>query len=530
MAKLYKLLVFVLALQSVSYSSLGQSSIIKSERKAPPGIVSFSETAKIASIGNSKHIDGYVRKYGDDIFTFPVGQNGVFRPFAAQADRTTGAYFAGTPSSNSFSIESTFSYDRRDGLVKAVGNKEFWDINGSKATRLTLSWNAASDVAGITDNDLKSLTIVGWNTSTSNWEKIESLVDEVSIFTAMSSDVSQGSITTIQSITPDTYSIYSFGSLQQANASSKFNGVLESVSCTEITGWVWDENHPNSVLNVELVEGTKIYASTSAGIFRQDLKTKGIGTGYHAFKFVVPSALLSDGVNHNLSVRVKGTSYLLNGSPKAFSCSYEGTFEGSDCYKISGWVRDKNNTNTALKVEIMDGNTILSTVVAEKYRADLKSKGLGTGNYGFSIDVPPSLKDGASHSLTVRVKGTTYVLTNSPQVVVCPGPSYDGKFERAECGVISGWVWDKSYPNSALVVELFEGNTVYATATANIFQESLQRYGIGTAKYGFSIATPTSLKDGKEHALNIRVKVTAQSDLCCQRVRRQVRAGRLRFD
>ncbi|KQS30682.1 hypothetical protein ASG33_09835 [Dyadobacter sp. Leaf189] len=56
---------------------------------------------------------------------------------------------------------------------------------------------------------------------------------------------------------------------------------------------------------------------------------------------------------------------------------------------------------------------------------------------------------------------------------------------------------------------MYEGNTVYATATANIFKESLQKYNIGTANYGFSLATPASLKDGKTHTLSVRVKGTS---------------------
>ena len=85
-----KNLVLVCLLFLTSLTVYGQQvGIVKTERTSPIGIVSFSPTSKLTGISNTKHVDGYVEKNGTDLFVFPVGQNGVYRPFVAAADGVT---------------------------------------------------------------------------------------------------------------------------------------------------------------------------------------------------------------------------------------------------------------------------------------------------------------------------------------------------------------------------------------------------------------------------------------------------------
>jgi hypothetical protein len=158
----------------------------------------------------------------------------------------------------------------------------------------------------------------------------------------------------------------------------------------------------------------------------------------------------------------------------------------------------------------MEGSTVLTSVVAQTYRADLKSAGTGTGNYGFSIALPLSLKNGQARKLSLRVKGSTLLLTNSPRSVTCSAPpEYEGAFEAASCTEIKGWAWKKNYPDAAAMpIEIMEGNIVVASTTAGIYREDLVSDGKGTGKYGFSIALPASLRDGQSHQLSARLKGT----------------------
>ncbi|GGM86351.1 hypothetical protein GCM10010967_18250 [Dyadobacter beijingensis] len=483
--------------------------IVKTDRSAARGLVSFPATAKLTGIGNAKHVDGYVEKTGTGSFLFPVGQKNLYRPFGADGDGVTGAYYQENPGTASLPAGGPFSTANKDSAVKTVSTTEFWDIDGSNASRITLTWNAASNAAALTGNNLGLLGIAGWNASTSRWEAIKAVVDEVA-HQGGTSTLTAGSITTVQTVVPNNYRIYTLAALNASTLPTNYIGSLENVACTTISGWVWDQNYPDVALTVELVEGSTVLATARADQYRADLKANGTGTGHYGFTIPTPGALL-DGANHQLSIRVKGSSTLISGSPKALNCTLGGSFEGTDCYTLNGWVWDKNNPGDALTVVVKEGSTTLTTAVANVYRADLKANGTGTGNYGFNIPLPAALRDGNTHQVSVSLQNFNYTLPNSPKPVNCPVNQYVGRFENVDCNFIQGWVWDKNYANSALTVEVYEGNTVYATGVANIYREALKTGGYGTGNYVFKIPTPAALWDGKSHQLSVRVKGTAMA-------------------
>jgi hypothetical protein len=80
--------------------------------------------------------------------------------------------------------------------------------------------------------------------------------------------------------------------------------------------------------------------------------------------------------------------------------------------------------------------------------------------------------------------------------------------ERADCEQISGWIWDKSEPDAAMKVDLDSGKKYLLTITANQFRQDLAASGYGNGRHGFSIPTPTELKDGRSHTIYLRVAGT----------------------
>ncbi len=100
--------------------------------------------------------------------------------------------------------------------------------------------------------------------------------------------------------------------------------------------------------------------------------------------------------------------------------SYQGYLEAANCSTMSGWLWDASNPNASVWVDLFDGATLIDTVNANQYRADLKAMGLGTGKYGWSYNTPPSLKNGQNHVLHGYVAGTALELGNSPMTLNCP--------------------------------------------------------------------------------------------------------------
>ncbi|WP_229217242.1 hypothetical protein [Dyadobacter luteus] len=198
-----------------------QPGVILTERATDNfGVLNFvGDNLTSTGASDAGYVDGYVRKYGAGQFIFPVGDNGFLGQFAASADGTMGAYFRANPAtavtSNLFTGTNypalpnggpfpTGLLNRGAG-VKSVSTVEYWDIDGTVATPITLTWDASSNVTTLTGSVLAALTIVGWDGS--KWVRIPSTVNATSILGGTST-VTEGSITTVLPVVPNTYTAY----------------------------------------------------------------------------------------------------------------------------------------------------------------------------------------------------------------------------------------------------------------------------------------------------------------------------------
>jgi hypothetical protein len=198
--------IFTALLIFLTHQGNAQTGSITTARTSPRGVISFSE-AVTTGIWPGNYIDGYVKKYGSALFIYPVGDQGVSQPFAAAADRTTGAYFHENPDTATLPSGAPFSANKRDQWLARVRPTGYWDIDGSNPTKLTLTWDETTGVSGLTDHNLSRLTIAGWHVANARWENIPSGIDPVSLAGGVSS-LTSGSITTTAALIPDTYNVY----------------------------------------------------------------------------------------------------------------------------------------------------------------------------------------------------------------------------------------------------------------------------------------------------------------------------------
>lgn len=98
-----------------------------------------------------------------------------------------------------------------------------------------------------------------------------------------------------------------------------YEGFHDGADCSNISGWAWDRNRPDTPINVDIYADGALHATVPANLFRQDLLDAGIGNGYHAFGYAVPPAL-RDAQPHSITVRVAGTNVNLNATPRAIYC------------------------------------------------------------------------------------------------------------------------------------------------------------------------------------------------------------------
>ncbi|MCE6991322.1 T9SS type A sorting domain-containing protein [Dyadobacter sp. CY323] len=215
-------LAFLSFLSVARESFAQQNALITTKRDFPIGMVSFGSSVISGVLGDGNFVDGYVKKTGTGAFVYPVGDNGALRPFAASQE-TTGAYFGvdpgiaitNNPIGGNYGVlpaEGPFNSGLFEPALQVISKKEYWDINGSEQTKITLTWNSGSDLNTLLGTkDISKLTIVGWNGT--RWIKIPSIVDPTSIIGGASNKTS-GSITTTSSLVPDNFNVYSLGALQ----------------------------------------------------------------------------------------------------------------------------------------------------------------------------------------------------------------------------------------------------------------------------------------------------------------------------
>ena len=70
-----------------------------------------------------------------------------------------------------------------------------------------------------------------------------------------------------------------------------------------------------------------------------------------------------------------------------------GWLDTVNCTTLGGWAYNEMN-DTALTVDIYDGNNLIGTALANQFRQDLLNSGIGNGYHGYSIAPPGALLDG----------------------------------------------------------------------------------------------------------------------------------------
>ena len=174
-------------------------------RNIPDTSLDLINTDVTVNVDNERHVDGYTSYTGIAAYTFPIGNANRFRPLivetGASLNTTKAAYFFENPTSpNSFplNLNTTETSDE----VFNVSTFEFWDLNGSSTTRVTLTWDIMSNISQLLDtNDLEDLIVTGWSIEDQEWVDLGNF--------SVTGNLSQGSITS-NLIDPDDYEALTF--------------------------------------------------------------------------------------------------------------------------------------------------------------------------------------------------------------------------------------------------------------------------------------------------------------------------------
>lgn len=62
--------------------------------------------------------------------------------------------------------------------------------------------------------------------------------------------------------------------------------------------------------------------------------------------------------------------------------------------RIAGWAIDRSDVSAAVRVEILRDGRLWRSVMADRHRPDLEKGGIGTGRYGFAVEIDPPVEPG----------------------------------------------------------------------------------------------------------------------------------------
>ncbi|MGI9544950.1 MAG: T9SS type A sorting domain-containing protein, partial [Cyclobacteriaceae bacterium] len=122
-------------------------------------ILVVPDNATATGASDASHVDGPVRKIGNDAFTFPVGDNDNYQAIAISApsattDQFEAQYFETDP-------DPFFSRSMKDASINNLSTVEYWELNrtaGASNVSVTLTWDGNSVVV-----DPPSLLVAGWD-------------------------------------------------------------------------------------------------------------------------------------------------------------------------------------------------------------------------------------------------------------------------------------------------------------------------------------------------------------------------------
>ena len=167
----------------------------------------FIESAFSVGEANTSKIDGYAAITNKQSFTFPIGDAGQLRPLILNSQEVNMlakcAYFFENP--NNPDNFPGFNTEIRPQTIAAIAEQEFWRLEGTISSTITLNWNTRSNLSAIAE-DVNSITLVGWSNTLNRWQSLGNV--------AIGGDLDNGFVTSAPFI-PNGYEVITFGSLAE---------------------------------------------------------------------------------------------------------------------------------------------------------------------------------------------------------------------------------------------------------------------------------------------------------------------------
>lgn len=219
----------------------GNNGKITTDRSTVYGRLNAAESVQFVNANENSYINGAVKKLGSSPLLFPVGDGNFYGPFAGSAADLTGVFFHTSPTGASFPATT------RQPVLAFVNNTEYWQIEGSNATSLSLTWSEASAL-GAHLTKIDNIRIVGWKDGL--WTEIPSKPDINSILGGPSS-LTSGSVTSTVAIRPKEFDAFTVGASSEALPVTLADFNVRKELSTGILSWVTNSEANSDHFQIE---------------------------------------------------------------------------------------------------------------------------------------------------------------------------------------------------------------------------------------------------------------------------------------
>ena len=172
--------------------------ITTTDRSDSHGTVSLGEGVSNGNETPSGYVDGYLRTYTSGEWKYQVGSGEIYAPVLLHLESQL-------PVDAAYNAEGFQSSEIDEEFLDIVSDKEHWDVLSENKGKITLYWEAHSDLNSML-TELQDLTIAGWNGE--KWTLISSVINE-------NSNLESGSIASESSQDFSVYSAFTFAKLAE---------------------------------------------------------------------------------------------------------------------------------------------------------------------------------------------------------------------------------------------------------------------------------------------------------------------------
>jgi hypothetical protein len=253
-----------------------------------------------------------------------------------------------------------------------------------------------------------------------------------------------------------------------------WRGNLDLVQRDRIDGWAQDAQQPDRPIWLRILDGDTPIGEVLADVYRSDLQSAGIGQGCHAFCYHVPGGLNPD-QRHLIHVQRADDGCALHGSPvvlepalantvarSTLPAPWQGHIDVVSRARIEGWAYDERSPDEPIALLILDNDSVIARVLANRYRSDLESAGMGNGRHAFAVNIPAGLSPLTRHVIQILGETDGCEMGGSP-VTIESAAQFDAALEHTVSAAVSALVTADERESRAVIFGEADRDTV-ATA------------------------------------------------------------------